>query len=103
VNSGERHRRECCAVSVFKSTQAETEIDFENVVALVVSAGEGSSETIIGAGRYDGMATHIQRTFPRKEVEALLRFKLPETEALSVTRLQNYCNDGVYFESCRRC
>ena len=32
--------------------KAATEIDFENVVALVVSVGEGSSETIIGGGRY---------------------------------------------------
>jgi RimJ/RimL family protein N-acetyltransferase len=29
-----------------------TEVDFENVVALVVTIGEGESETIIGAGRY---------------------------------------------------
>jgi RimJ/RimL family protein N-acetyltransferase len=29
-----------------------TEVDFENVVALVVTIGEGEGETIIGAGRY---------------------------------------------------
>jgi ribosomal protein S18 acetylase RimI-like enzyme len=29
-----------------------TEVDFENVVALVVTIGEGELETIIGAGRY---------------------------------------------------
>jgi RimJ/RimL family protein N-acetyltransferase len=29
-----------------------TEVDFENVVALVVTVGEGEGETIIGAGRY---------------------------------------------------
>lgn len=29
-----------------------TEVDFENVVALVVTIGEGEDETIIGAGRY---------------------------------------------------
>jgi hypothetical protein len=45
------------------------------------------------------MLTHNQRAFIRNQVEALLRFKIPETEALSVTRLQNYCKGGVYFES----
>jgi hypothetical protein len=45
------------------------------------------------------MATHNQRTFARNEVEALLWFKMPEKEALSVTRLKNYCKGGVYFES----
>ena len=29
-----------------------TEVDFENVVALVVTVGEGDKETIIGVGRY---------------------------------------------------
>ncbi len=29
-----------------------TEVDFENVVALVVTIGEGDAETIIGAGRF---------------------------------------------------
>jgi GNAT superfamily N-acetyltransferase len=29
-----------------------TEVDFENVVALVLTTGEGEHETIIGAGRY---------------------------------------------------
>jgi len=29
-----------------------TEVDFENVVALVVTAGEGENETIIAGGRY---------------------------------------------------
>ena len=32
--------------------KATTEVDFENVVALVVTIGEGENETIIGAGRY---------------------------------------------------
>jgi hypothetical protein len=45
------------------------------------------------------MVIHNQRAFTRNEVEAPLRFKLPEREALSVTRLQNYCKGGVYFES----
>jgi hypothetical protein len=31
---------------------AATEVDFENVVALVVTVGEGGNETIIGGGRY---------------------------------------------------
>jgi RimJ/RimL family protein N-acetyltransferase len=29
-----------------------TEVDFENVVALIMTIGEGENETIIGAGRY---------------------------------------------------
>ena len=32
--------------------KSATELDFENVVALVVTIGEGAKETIIGAGRY---------------------------------------------------
>jgi RimJ/RimL family protein N-acetyltransferase len=32
--------------------KSATELDFENVVALVVTIGEGANETIIGAGRY---------------------------------------------------
>jgi ribosomal protein S18 acetylase RimI-like enzyme len=32
--------------------KSATEVDFENVVALVVTIGEGEHETIIGAGRY---------------------------------------------------
>lgn len=32
--------------------KAATEVDFENVLALVVTIGEGKSETIIGGGRY---------------------------------------------------
>jgi GNAT superfamily N-acetyltransferase len=32
--------------------KAATEVDFENVVALVVTIGEADQETIIGAGRY---------------------------------------------------
>ena len=32
--------------------KSATELDFENVVALVVTVGEGEHETIIGAGRY---------------------------------------------------
>jgi len=32
--------------------KSATEIDFENVVALVVTIGAGENETIIGAGRY---------------------------------------------------
>jgi RimJ/RimL family protein N-acetyltransferase len=32
--------------------KAATEVDFEDVVALVVTVGEGETETIIGAGRY---------------------------------------------------
>ena len=32
--------------------KSSTELDFENVVALVVTTGEGEHETIIGAGRY---------------------------------------------------
>lgn len=32
--------------------QAATEVDFENVVALVVTIGSGGKETIIGGGRY---------------------------------------------------
>jgi len=32
--------------------KAATEVDFENVVALVVTIGEKETETIIGAGRY---------------------------------------------------
>ncbi|KJS30267.1 MAG: hypothetical protein VR64_16265 [Desulfatitalea sp. BRH_c12] len=31
---------------------AATEVDFESVVALVVTVGEGESETIIGSGRF---------------------------------------------------
>jgi GNAT superfamily N-acetyltransferase len=32
--------------------KAATEVDFENMVALVLTTGEGEHETIIGAGRY---------------------------------------------------
>jgi len=32
--------------------KAATEVDFENVVALMVTTGEEGAETIIGAGRY---------------------------------------------------
>jgi RimJ/RimL family protein N-acetyltransferase len=32
--------------------KAATEVDFENVVALVVTTGEGENETIIGGARY---------------------------------------------------
>jgi len=32
--------------------KAATEVDFENVVALVVTVGKGEGEVIIGAGRY---------------------------------------------------
>jgi RimJ/RimL family protein N-acetyltransferase len=32
--------------------KAATEVDLENVVALVVTVGEGDNETIIGGGRY---------------------------------------------------
>ena len=45
------------------------------------------------------MLTQYQRAFTRNQVEAPLWFKIPETEALTVTRLQNYCEDGVYFVS----
>jgi RimJ/RimL family protein N-acetyltransferase len=35
-----------------KDLKSITEVDFENVVALVVTKGEGDDETIIGGGRY---------------------------------------------------
>ncbi|MFO7620468.1 MAG: GNAT family N-acetyltransferase [Bacteroidales bacterium] len=35
-----------------KELKAATEVDFENVVALVVTIGEGDKEVIIGGGRY---------------------------------------------------
>ncbi|MGA8282112.1 MAG: GNAT family N-acetyltransferase [Desulfobacterales bacterium] len=35
-----------------KELKAATEVDFENVVALVVTVGEGGNETIIAGGRY---------------------------------------------------
>jgi RimJ/RimL family protein N-acetyltransferase len=34
-----------------------TEVDFENVVALVVTVGDGADETIIGGGRYAAFET----------------------------------------------
>jgi hypothetical protein len=40
-----------------------------------------------------------QRAFTRSEVETPLQFAIPETEAFAVTRLHNYCQGGVYFES----
>jgi len=42
-----------------------TEVDFENVVALVVTIGEGERETIIGAGRY----ALIDQTAERRSAE----------------------------------
>jgi len=43
--------------------KAATEVDFENVVALVVTIGEGENETIIGGGRYvTADATNNPRT-----------------------------------------
>ncbi|MFO7684822.1 MAG: hypothetical protein R6V60_01910, partial [Desulfobacterales bacterium] len=35
-----------------KELEAATEVDFENVVALVVTVGEEGNETIIAGGRY---------------------------------------------------
>jgi RimJ/RimL family protein N-acetyltransferase len=35
-----------------KELKAATEVDFENMVALVVTVGEGENEIIIGGGRY---------------------------------------------------
>lgn len=35
-----------------KELEKATEVDFENVVALVVTIGEGDNEVIIGGGRY---------------------------------------------------
>jgi hypothetical protein len=40
-----------------------------------------------------------QRAFTRNKVEAPLQFKMPETEELAVTRLLNFCQGGIYFES----
>ncbi len=37
--------------------KAATEVDFENVVALVVSVGDGAGEIIIGGGRYTAYDT----------------------------------------------
>ncbi len=37
--------------------KAATEVDFENVVALVVTVGEAANETIIAAGRYAAFDT----------------------------------------------
>ena len=40
-----------------------------------------------------------QRAFTRYKVEATLQFTMPETEKLAVTRLLNFCQGGIYFES----
>ncbi len=45
------------------------------------------------------MASAEQRAFTRNEVEVSLQFKTPETEELAVTRLLNFCQGGIYFES----
>jgi hypothetical protein len=49
--------------------------------------------------RIRDMVNPDQRAFVRNEVEAPLQFKIPEKEALAVTRLYNVCVGGVYFES----
>ena len=46
--------------------RAATEIDFESVVALVVTTGAGEQETIIGAGRY----AVIDESGPARSAEA---------------------------------
>ena len=46
--------------------RAATEIDFESVVALVVTTGAGEQETIIGAGRY----AVIDESGPARNAEA---------------------------------
>jgi PilZ domain len=51
------------------------------------------------AERSNGMVHPTQRAFDRNEVEAPLQFKIPETDALAVTRLYNICQGGIYFES----
>jgi RimJ/RimL family protein N-acetyltransferase len=43
------HRKKTLTDAELKTV---TEVDFENVVALAVTIGEGENETIIGAGRY---------------------------------------------------
>jgi RimJ/RimL family protein N-acetyltransferase len=43
-----------------------TEVDFESIVALVVTVGDGEGETIIGAGRY--MVIDMSEKPPRAEV-----------------------------------
>ena len=45
------------------------------------------------------MMNSNRRAFTRNQVEAPLQLKIPETEALAVTHLHNYCPGGVYFES----
>jgi hypothetical protein len=40
-----------------------------------------------------------QRAFTRNAVEVSLQFKIPETEELAVTRLLNFSQGGIYFES----
>ncbi len=50
-----QHKKELSA----KELETATEVDFENVVALVVTIGEGDKEIVIGGGRYvilDGTA-----------------------------------------------
>lgn len=45
------------------------------------------------------MNSRDQRAFNRIQVEVPLQFTMPITEDLAVTRLLNYCQGGVYFES----
>lgn len=52
-----------------------------------------------GNERSEGMGNPNQRAYRRIQVEASLQFRVPETEALAVGRLHNYCTGGVYFES----
>ena len=53
-----------------------TEVDFENVVALVVTIGEGKGEAIIGAGRYirlEGAANYTSAELAFAVIEAFQR------------------------------
>jgi hypothetical protein len=45
------------------------------------------------------MISRDQRAFNRIQVEVPLQFTMPKTEELAVTRLLNYCQGGIYFES----
>jgi PilZ domain len=67
-----------------------------------IIVGQVYRQTRKEAGRLKGVRGMIhptQRAFDRNEVEAPLQFKIPETDALAVTRLYNVCQGGVYFES----
>jgi len=45
------------------------------------------------------MISTEQRAFTRNEVEVPLQYTVPETKELAVTRLLNFCQGGIYFES----